>query len=94
VIIRARGRSRHQLPGQLWVSVEESACLAVATCFSAAAMAGAFCLRLSAVMPLAAVCNSANVVFTCCTLGWSTGEAEASALSRLVLTPAIGWSAL
>jgi hypothetical protein len=52
-------------------------------------MAGAFCLRLSAFVPLAAVCNSANAVFTYCTLGWMAGEAEASALSRLVLTSAI-----
>ncbi|HWI01696.1 MAG TPA: hypothetical protein VNT27_15320 [Propionibacteriaceae bacterium] len=59
------------------------------TCFIAEAMDGAFCLKLSAVRPLAAVCNSANAVFTCCTLGWRTGEAEASAASRLVLTLAI-----
>jgi hypothetical protein len=44
---------------------------------------------LSAVVPLAAVCNSANAVLTCCTLGWRAGEAEACALSRLVLTSAI-----
>src|SRR5215203_4365167 len=55
----------------------------------AAAIAGAFCLRLPAVMPLAAVCNSANAALTCCTAGWSAGEAEASALSRLVLTSAM-----
>ena len=59
------------------------------TCLIAEAMDGAFCLKLSAVRPLAAVCKSANAVFTCCTLGWRTGEAEASAASRLVLTLAI-----
>jgi hypothetical protein len=61
----------------------------VATCFIAEAMDGAFCLKLSAVRPLAAVCRAANAVFTCSTSGWRTGEAEASALSRLVLTLAI-----
>jgi len=61
----------------------------VTTCLIAEAMDGAFCLKLSAVTPLAAVCKSANAVFTCCTLGWRTGEAEASAASRLVLTFAI-----
>ena len=56
----------------------------MATCFIAEAMDGAFCLKLSAVRPLAAVCRAANAVFTCSTSGWRTGEAEASALSRLV----------
>ena len=78
-----------ELPGQLSLSFVESARVAAATCFSAAAIAGAFCLRLSAVVPLAAVCNSANDVLTSWTLGWRAGEAEASALSRLVLTSAI-----
>src|SRR5215212_3726465 len=55
----------------------------------AAAIAGAFSLRLPAVMPLAAVCKSANAALTCCTAGWSAGEAEASALSSLALTSAI-----
>ncbi len=61
----------------------------MATCFMAAAMAGAFCLRLSVVVPLATVCNSANAVLTCCTLGWRIDDAETSAFSRLVLTSAI-----
>src|SRR5215213_11336945 len=52
-------------------------------------MDGAFCARLSVLRPLAAVCNSANAVFTCSTLGWRTPEAEASAGSRLALTLAI-----
>jgi hypothetical protein len=82
------GRFRY-LPGQLWVSVKESEFVAVATCFIAEAMDGAFCLRLSAVRPLAAVCKAANAVFTCSTSGWRTGEAEASAASRLVVTLAI-----
>lgn len=63
--------------------------VAVATCRSAAAIAGAFSLRLSVVRPLVAVCNSPNAVFTCCTLGWRTGDADASALSRFALTLAI-----
>jgi hypothetical protein len=61
----------------------------VTTCFIAEAMDGAFCLKLSAVRPLTAVCNSANAAFTCSTLGWRTGEAEASAASRLLFTLAI-----
>jgi|SRR5512133_2260139 hypothetical protein len=86
---RPAGRRFGQLPGQLAVSVEESASVAVTTCFIAEAMDGAFCLKLSAVRPLAAVCKAANAVFTCSTLGLSTGEADASAASRLVLTLSI-----
>ena len=60
--------------------------MAVRTCVIAVRIAGAFSLKLSRVKPLAAVCSSANAVFTCSTLGWSTSEAEATAGSRLDLT--------
>jgi hypothetical protein len=61
------------LIGRSGVSVAKNALVAVGTCFIAEAMDGAFCLKLSAVRPLAAVCRAANAVFTSCTLGWRTG---------------------
>lgn len=64
-----------------------SARVAASRLASAEAMAGAFCLMLAAVTPLAAVCNSPKVVFTCCISGARTPEeADAWAASRLVLT--------
>ena len=51
----------------------------VATYFMAAAIVGAFCPRLAAVVPLDAVRNSANAVLTCCMFGWRADESEASA---------------
>ena len=66
-------------PGSSGLSVERNASVAVATCFMAAAIVGAFCLKLSAVVPLDAACNSANAVLTCCAFGWRADESEASA---------------
>jgi hypothetical protein len=86
---RPRGQKSRQLPGQASASVAESAFVAAATCASEVAMAGAFSLRLLVVKPLAAVCNWANAVFTCCTSGWRTSDADACALSRFVFTLSI-----
>ena len=66
---RPRRRAFGQLPGQRSASAAESASLAAPSCVIAAAMAGTFWTRFSAVNPLAAVCNPANAVFTCSTLG-------------------------
>jgi len=52
-------------------------------------MAGAFSLTLLVVKPLAAVCNWANAVFTCCMSGWRASEADACALSKFVFTLSI-----
>src|SRR3954452_8113959 len=78
-----------QAAGQLGFSVVANDEAAVPTCPSAVLIAGAFCLKLSAVRPLAAASNSENADLTPSTAGCSAADAEAAAASRLVLTPAM-----
>jgi hypothetical protein len=63
--------------------------VAVPSCRSAELIAGAFCLTLSELRPLAASCNPENAVLTFPTAGSRAVDAEATAASKLVLTLAM-----